>query len=244
MKHEANGQADTGADDAEAVVSAGAAQTQQNELTVIEQSGVGLKADVEAEEDEIWQETELDRVFATADPQLQAACLTQLATALYVDSDATTVQKVEHAARLLAMVKDVHPRDGLEGGLIVQMLGLHDAAMEEMRRAVASREEAERQSHLNLALKLTDKYAKLMGALDKRRNGGEQRIRVDHTVKLDHGEDNATDLGVRIIEAQAQDAETIVLKLKQSPAFDLAVTKLKAKEARKVVAKPVKVKDA
>jgi hypothetical protein len=113
-----------------------------------------------------------------------------------------------------------------------------------MRRATVSRQDSERQSHLNMALKLTDKYAKLLAGLDKRRNGGEQQVNVNHTFKLDKGEDHTTDLGLRVIEAQAQDAEAGVLKLKQSPAFDLAVTMLNAKEGKKAVAKPIKVGDA
>lgn len=54
------------------------------------------------------------------------------------------MQKMEHAIRQLAMVADMEPRDGLEAGLIVQMLVIQDQALEEMRRATVSRQESGR----------------------------------------------------------------------------------------------------
>jgi hypothetical protein len=75
----------------------------------------------------------------------------------------------------------IAPRDEIEGMLAAQMIGLHNAAMECMRRAMLEEQTFEgRRDCLNQANKLTRSYATLMEALNRHRGKGQQRVTVEH----------------------------------------------------------------
>ncbi len=80
-----------------------------------------------------------------------------------------------------AFLKEVAPRDPLEGMLAAQLLGLHEAAMECLRRgAVAGQTFEGRQANLGQANKLVRSYATLLEALDRHRGKGQpQVVRVE-----------------------------------------------------------------
>ncbi len=80
-----------------------------------------------------------------------------------------------------AFLKEVAPRDPLEGMLAAQLLGLHEAAMECLRRgAMAGQTFEGRQANLGQAGKLTRSYAVLLEALDRHRGKGQpQVVRVE-----------------------------------------------------------------
>jgi len=80
-----------------------------------------------------------------------------------------------------AFLKDLAPRDPLEGMLAAQLLGLHEAAMECLRRgAVAGQTFEGRQANLGQANKLVRSYAVLLEALDRHRGKGRpQVVRVE-----------------------------------------------------------------
>ena len=73
----------------------------------------------------------------------------------------------------LAALRDAAPRDALEGMLAAQMVALHHAAMECLRRAHLPEQASEvRQANLGQAGKLSRTYATLLEALDKHRGKG------------------------------------------------------------------------
>ena len=78
-------------------------------------------------------------------------------------------------------LREVAPRDPLEGMLAAQLLGLHEAAMECLRRgAVAGQTFEGRQANLGQANKLARSYAVLLEALDRHRGKGRpQVVRVE-----------------------------------------------------------------
>ena len=80
-----------------------------------------------------------------------------------------------------AFLKEVAPCDPLEGMLAAQLLGLHEAAMECLRRgAVAGQTFEGRQANLGQANKLARSYAVLLEALDRHRGKGRpQVVRVE-----------------------------------------------------------------
>jgi hypothetical protein len=80
-----------------------------------------------------------------------------------------------------AFLKEVAPRDPLEGMLAAQLLGLHEAAMECLRRgAMAGQTFEGRQANLGQAGKLTRSYAVLLEALGRHRGKGQpQVVRVE-----------------------------------------------------------------
>jgi hypothetical protein len=106
--------------------------------------------------------------------------------------------KTQHSMALSAMA-GIRPQDEAEGMLAAQMVGLHSAAMESMRRAMIPEQTfAGRELYLNQASKLTRSYAQLMTALDKRRGKcSQQKVTVEH-VHVHEG-------GQAIVGAVAQD---------------------------------------
>jgi hypothetical protein len=80
-----------------------------------------------------------------------------------------------------AFLKEVAPRDPLEGMLAAQLLGLHEAAMECLRRGAMVGQTFEgRQANLGQANKLVRSYAVLLEALDRHRGKGQpQVVRVE-----------------------------------------------------------------
>src|SRR5919199_4540820 len=82
---------------------------------------------------------------------------------------------------VLEGLRDVAPRDPLEGMLAAQMVGVHAAAMECLRRAMAANATFEgREMNLGQANRLVRSYAALLGALDHHRGKGRQVVRVEH----------------------------------------------------------------
>jgi hypothetical protein len=75
----------------------------------------------------------------------------------------------------------VKPQDELEGMLAAQMVGVHSAAMECLRRAMIKDQTFEGwQAALSQANKLVRSYATLLEALNKHRGKGQQVVRVEH----------------------------------------------------------------
>jgi hypothetical protein len=82
---------------------------------------------------------------------------------------------------IVAALKETRPADPLEGMLAGQMIGLHAAAMECLRRAMLQEQSFEgREMNLNQANKLARSSAALLEALDKHRGKGQQTVRVEH----------------------------------------------------------------
>src|ERR687886_2374188 len=82
---------------------------------------------------------------------------------------------------VLEGLRDVVPRDPLEGMLAAQMVGVHAATMECLRRAMAVNATFEgREMNLGQANRLVRSYAALLNALDQHRGKGRQVVRVEH----------------------------------------------------------------
>jgi hypothetical protein len=93
--------------------------------------------------------------------------------------DPETVDVARIAAR--RFMAGVAPRDPVEGMMAVQLLGLHDAAMECFRRGALREQPGEyRDQNLTQANRLVRSYAVLLEALDRRRGKGQpQVVRVE-----------------------------------------------------------------
>ena len=93
--------------------------------------------------------------------------------------DPGTVEVARIAAR--RALAGVAPRDPVEGMIAAQLVGLHDAAMECLRRGAMARQTFEgRQMNLAQANKLARSFAALVEALDRHRGKGRQTVRVEH----------------------------------------------------------------
>lgn len=83
----------------------------------------------------------------------------------------------------LAAVRAFRPRDEAEGMMAAQAVALHQGAMECLRRAMLPAQSPEAVERLHRqAAGLTRAMAELVRALDRRRGGGRQTIRVERVV--------------------------------------------------------------
>lgn len=82
------------------------------------------------------------------------------------------------------------PKDEVEGLLAAQAVGLHNATMEAMRRAMIKEQPHQVQMNLlNAANKLSGTFARLVEVLDKRRGkGSQQNVTVKHVHVHDGGQ--------------------------------------------------------
>jgi len=92
-------------------------------------------------------------------------------------------EKVRKERTLAAydQMRSIKPSDSLERMLAVQMVSVHHAAMECLRRASLEDQTKEaREANLNQAGKLTGLFTRQMEALDKHRGKGQQKVTVEH----------------------------------------------------------------
>ncbi len=83
--------------------------------------------------------------------------------------------------RTSAMLHSVAPQDGLEGMLAVQMVSVHNMAMEFSRRAMVKDQNVEAvDRNINRASKLMRTFTAQIEALHKLRTKGQQVIQVQH----------------------------------------------------------------
>lgn len=81
----------------------------------------------------------------------------------------------------MATVAGIGPHDETEAMLAVQMVGVHRAAMQCLRRSNLENQTSEgRHSNLNQAVKLTRTYAAQLESLSKYRGKGRQKMTVEH----------------------------------------------------------------
>lgn len=96
--------------------------------------------------------------------------------ASYSDEDKDTCKTMAAIA-----MQGFAPQDEVEGLMAAQAVGLHNAVMEAMRRAMIEGNTVEGRSYnLNAANKLAGTFARLVEALDKRRGKGGQKVTVEH----------------------------------------------------------------
>jgi hypothetical protein len=101
------------------------------------------------------------------------------------DDETRTIQDQAVAATMAGIA----PRDELEGMLAAQMIGIHSAAMEAMRRAMLAEQTfAGRQESLNQANKLSRTYTMLLDALNRHRGKGQQLVRVERVTVNEGGQ--------------------------------------------------------
>jgi hypothetical protein len=119
----------------------------------------------------------LAEALGTADTDLITSLLNQAASTV-PHGKATDVEPVN---RVLAALHGIAPRDELEGMLAVQMVGVHNLAMECMRRAVHKDQTREGvDANVNRATKLLRTFAAQVEALNRLRGKGQQRVTVEH----------------------------------------------------------------
>jgi len=126
----------------------------------------------------------MSEALGTADPDLQGHLLDQVIQTFrgVVSADSSDQDKtVEAVNRTMAILTGVQPRDEIESMLAVQMIGVHNMAMETMRLAILGGQTFEgKQSNINYATKMLRTFMGQMETLKRYRTGGEQKMIVEH----------------------------------------------------------------
>jgi hypothetical protein len=117
----------------------------------------------------------LEESFGTSDYGLATKLVTEaIGTIPNLKSlDALQINQV------IAAVHGIAPRDALEGMLAVQMVSVHNVAMERLRRATVTLELGE-ETYVNAATKLLRAFAALVEALDRHRGKAQSAMVVEH----------------------------------------------------------------
>ncbi|MHC4488996.1 MAG: hypothetical protein ACYS9C_18090 [Planctomycetota bacterium] len=80
----------------------------------------------------------------------------------------------------LSILNGIQPQDEIEGMLAVQMIGVHNMAMDCIGKATRTQWIDKMSTYMNGATKLLRAFAAQMEALNKYRSGGQQKIVVEH----------------------------------------------------------------
>ena len=89
----------------------------------------------------------------------------------------------------MAILSGIQPQDELEGMLAIQMIGIHNMAMEMMKRAMLSEQTIDGVNlNVNRIAKLTRTFIAQLKALDKHRGRGQQKITVEHVTVNEGGQ--------------------------------------------------------
>ena len=80
----------------------------------------------------------------------------------------------------IAILNGIQPKDEIEGMLAVQMIGIHNMAMECIGRAMRTKRVDHMNLYINGGTKLSRVFANQMEVLKKYRGKGQQKIVVEH----------------------------------------------------------------
>ena len=119
-------------------------------------------------------------VSGSRDKEYLYVLANQLIQTLWLaNSDKETASKKKYAA--ITAMMGIAPRDEVEGMLAAQMVSIHNASMECLRRAMIGEQTFEgRESNLSQANKLSRTYTMQMEALNRYRGKGQQKMTVEH----------------------------------------------------------------
>jgi hypothetical protein len=118
------------------------------------------------------------RLTGTSSEPLQLRLVSQV---LSTPGLAPTMIELETIEAVLDALAGINPRDELEGMLAVQIIGVHESAMQcLMRAALPNQTVVGRDMNLKYGVKLLQLYAQQLEALARHRGKGQQKIAVEH----------------------------------------------------------------
>ena len=126
----------------------------------------------------------LSEALGTTDKDLQNHLLNQVIK-VYRGFASREGENYEHMATFsnitMAILNGIQPQDEIEGMLVVQMIGVHNVAMETLKRAIlVGQTEKGKELNVNQATKMLRTFTAQMEALKKYRTGGQQKMIVEH----------------------------------------------------------------
>lgn len=134
--------------------------------------------------DETLSRVKFTEAFGTPETELQMFLLNQVVQTFrgFVSSEGFDYSKMaEFSNNAMAILNGIQPQDEIEGMLSVQMIAVHNMAMDTMKRAMIEGQTVEgRESNINHATKMLRTFAAQMEALKRYRTGGQQKVIVEH----------------------------------------------------------------
>jgi hypothetical protein len=134
--------------------------------------------------EELWQRIGMFEVLGVTDPGLQMYLSCQ-ATATFSTNilppgdPKEQWDQAEHLAH--ALLRGITPQDPAESMLAVQMIAVHNVALDALRRATLPENNLEvRKHYMNSATKLLRLFADQTERLKKNRRSGQQKVTVEH----------------------------------------------------------------
>lgn len=129
-------------------------------------------------------EAKLTEACGTHDKDLQNYLLNQAIQTFrgYVLAEGFDYERLaEFANNALALLNGIQPQDEIEGMLAIQMIAVHNMAMETMKIAMITGQPPQWvESNVNHATKMLRTFAAQMEALKRYRTGGQQKVIVEH----------------------------------------------------------------
>ena len=134
--------------------------------------------------DETMSAAKFTEAFGTPDKDLHSYLLDQVVRTFSgcVSSEGLNHDRLGNFANhALALLNGIQPQDEIEGMLAVQMIAVHNMAMETMKRAMITGQTFEgTEASVNYATKMLRTYTAQMEALKRYRTGGQQKVTVEH----------------------------------------------------------------
>lgn len=125
--------------------------------------------------------SDLGALSGSQNQDFQLSILNNMIGALWLPGSMSNERRDECVNGAIAALQGLAPQDEAEGLLAAQMVATHNAAMECLRRAMLEGQTLEgREANLKQAVRLTNSYVNLLGALNKHRGRGQQKIIVEH----------------------------------------------------------------
>jgi len=126
----------------------------------------------------------MTEALGTADLDLQSRLFTQAMETCFnfLSIEGRNNERlVEYSNYVMAILNGIQPQDEIEGMLAIQMVGVHNLAMETLKRAMLGGQSFEgKDVNVSQATKMLRTFIAQMEALKKYRTGGEQKMIVEH----------------------------------------------------------------
>lgn len=126
----------------------------------------------------------LTEALGTPDVGLQTYLLDQVVRTFrgFISADGQDDEHLaSYANNAMAILCGIEPRDEIEGMLAVQMIAVHNVAMETLKRAmITGQTDQGVEANVNRATKTLRTFAMQMEALKRYRSGGQQKVVVEH----------------------------------------------------------------
>lgn len=134
--------------------------------------------------DETLSKAKFTEALGTPDPELHQYLLNQVVRTFRgcESSEGFNYTRMEEFANnAMALLNGIQPQDEIEGMLAVQMIAVHNMAMETMKRAMITGQTFEgEEANVNRATKMLRTFTAQMEALKRYRTGGQQKVTVEH----------------------------------------------------------------